>query len=109
MNNKIVFILLCFGFGLEICALAQISQVISYQGVVSDSKGQPKADGEYMMTFRLYDQEAASTSLWEEEKTITTRGGLFSTYLGDTIPFSNLAVTFQKQYWLGIQIMRNWN
>jgi len=36
---------------------AQIPQTISYQGVLTDASGNVKADGEYSISFSLYENE----------------------------------------------------
>ena len=39
---------------------AQIPRTISYQGVLSDSLGIPKPDGNYLFTFSLYQSLSAA-------------------------------------------------
>jgi hypothetical protein len=81
----------------------QIPRTISYQGVLCDATGKPKPDAAYTLTFRFYDAESGGTLLWSEQKNLETKRGLFSTQLGDQIVF-NTAVTFDRRYWLGIQV-----
>lgn len=83
-------------------ALAQIPRTLSYQGILSDTLGNPRPDGFYGITFRLYDVPTGGTPLWLETKTLPLKRGLFSTVLGDQTSFSP-SVTFSQQYWLGIQ------
>ena len=83
---------------------AQIPRTLSYQGVLTDSNGEPKPDDQYIFTFRLYDLENGGSPIWEEkEKTLSVKAGLFSTTLGDPTPFGP-SVKFDKPYWLSIQI-----
>ena len=85
---------------------AQIPRTLSYQGVLTDSNGEPKPDDQYIFTFRLYDLENGGSPIWEEkEKTLSVKAGLFSTTLGDPTPFGP-SVKFDKQYWLGIKVKR---
>lgn len=81
----------------------QIPRTIAYQGVLTDSSGNPKPDGTYSMTFRLYDVEIGGVALWTEVKTVNVKGGLFSTYLGDQVLIGP-TIRFDKPYWLGIQV-----
>jgi hypothetical protein len=81
----------------------QIPRTISYQGVLCDATGKPKPDAIYTLTFRFYDAESGGTVLWSEQKNLETKRGLFSTQLGDQVVF-NTAVTFDRRYWLGIQV-----
>jgi hypothetical protein len=82
---------------------AQIPRTISYQGVLCDATGKPKPDATYTLTFRFYDAASAGTVLWSEQKNLETKRGLFSTQLGDQVVFTT-AVSFDRQYWLGIQV-----
>lgn len=82
---------------------AQIPKVISYQGILTNTTGIPKPDGDYSIKFSFYDAENNGNVLWSETKTLSIKKGLFSTLLGDQTPFgSNLK--FDKPYWLGIKI-----
>jgi hypothetical protein len=80
----------------------QIPKTISFQGVLTDSIGKPVGDGQWGLTFRLYDDSTEGTQLWNESKVLQTNRGLFSTILGDVIPFGT-SVQFDKPYWLAIQ------
>lgn len=82
---------------------AQIQRTLSYQGVLTDSLGNPKPDGTYSFTFRLYDVASGGTPLWSEQKTLTVQRGLFSTILGDQVIIEP-ALKFDRSYWLGIGI-----
>jgi len=82
---------------------AQIPRTMSYQGILADTLGNPKPDGSYAITFRLYDVASGGTALWTEVKTLMTKRGLFSTVLGEQVSL-NASVRFDKSYWLGIQV-----
>ncbi|MFZ0453500.1 MAG: hypothetical protein WCE54_01740 [Ignavibacteriaceae bacterium] len=82
---------------------SQIPKIISYQGIVTDTAGNPKPDGQYNFTFRLYDSNSGGSPFWSESKKLIVKKGVFSTNLGDQSPFGN-DVKFDKQYWLSIQI-----
>ena len=70
-------------------ALGQIPKQLSYQGVLTDTLGNPMPDNTYVMVFRLYSVSAAGTAFWTEVKNVPVKDGIFSTYLGDTTPFSD--------------------
>jgi hypothetical protein len=80
----------------------QMPRTISFQGVLTDTMGNPKPDGVYTFTFRLYDVSAGGTAIWTKIEDLQVKGGLFSTLLGDVTPFG-AALTFDTQYWLGIK------
>ncbi|MDI6803526.1 MAG: hypothetical protein QME58_06730 [Bacteroidota bacterium] len=97
----ILLIVLCTSI-----STAQIPRTLSYQGVLTDSSGNPKPDGVYSLVFRLYDTPTGGAELWREFKDIALKRGLFSTQLGDQTQFEPL-LNFTKQYWLGIQYERD--
>lgn len=84
-------------------SMAQIPRTLSYQGVLTDSLGNPKPDGTYNLTFRLYDAESGGSALWIEAKSLEIRRGLFSTLLGDQVAFGS-RLTFDERYWLSVQV-----
>ncbi len=58
------------------------TDLISYQGVLSNSGGNPVADGSYDMTFRVYDMENGGNLLWEEDQAVPTINGIYNVLLG---------------------------
>lgn len=81
---------------------AQIPRTISFQGILTDTLGNPVDDGQWAINFRLFDAEAEGNQLWAESKVHQTKRGLFSTSLGDVTPFG-ASVKFDKPYWLALQ------
>ncbi len=77
---------------------AQIPHELSYQGVLADSAGVPFMDGEYELTFRLFEEPGGGTAIWEDQQAIIIRNGVFSTLLGA----SGLELPFDKTYWLEV-------
>ncbi len=62
--------------------------------------GQPVPDGNYNITFKLYDE--SSNVIWTEvHNQVAISGGLFQVLLGTVTPFS---IPFNKPYSLGIQV-----
>lgn len=92
-----------FFFLFSFLTLAQIPRTISYQGILTDNNGKSKPDGDYEFTFSFYETESGSEAMWSETKTLTVTKGLFSTSLGDIVPFG-AEIKFDKQYWLGIKV-----
>jgi len=83
-------------------AWAQIPQTISYQGVLADAGGAAVPDGNYQLTFKLYDAETGGNELWSEaHNTVAVNNGVFSVILGETTSFNLL---FDQQYWLDATI-----
>ena len=94
-------------FGLSLLTVlhtnAQIPKQLSYQGVLTDTLGNPRSDGTYLMVFRLYPGEIGGSALWNEVKNVAVKDGIFTTYLGDTTPFP-ISLTFTSTYWLSVQV-----
>jgi len=88
-----------------VCALslnAQVPQQISFQGRLSNDDGSIVADGEYLLTFRLYDSPTGTAVLWNESINTTISNGLFSVMLGNVVPFDG--VDFGTPLWISVQI-----
>lgn len=81
-------------------AWAQMPRTLSYQGILMDTNKQPVADGQYSLTFRLYDP--TNTVVWTEvQPLVSVNGGLFNVVMGTVTP---LSIYFDKAYSLGIQV-----
>jgi hypothetical protein len=81
-------------------SLAQIPQQIAYQGQLIDESGE-LADGEYAMTFRIYNVPEGGAALWSEAQAVVVANGIFNVMLGKEIP---LNLSFDEPYWLGVQV-----
>ena len=83
---------------------AEIPQVISYQGKVTDTSGVPVSDGDYSMTFTIYNAESGGTSPWNSGSLpVPVSDGIFSVLLGDTGQPA-LDLEFDEDYWLEVNI-----
>ncbi len=80
---------------------AQIPQTMSYQGVLTDANGDPVANGDYNIFFKLYDDVTAGNLLWTEGLGVEVTNGIFNVILGTINP---LNIAFDRQYWLGVTI-----
>lgn len=97
-NYLTLFVFLCLAAPL---AYGQIPREMSYQGVLAEADGSPASDGNYSMTFSLYDTDTGGAPLWQEAKVVMVEDGVFNVILGDVTP---LALGFDEGYWLGIQV-----
>lgn len=67
----------------EVTAGSAVPARISYQGLLTDSGGDPLADGSYAMTFAVYDAASGGAKIWEEtQSSVTVGGGYFAVLLG---------------------------
>ena len=87
------FSLVCsFFFAQQASAVQTIPYKVNFQGYLRASSGEPLADGQYNVTFRLYDASTGGTLAWTEVRQETSRialtDGYFSVQLGDVTALS---------------------
>lgn len=83
-------------------ARAAVPSTISYQGVLTNDAGQPLADGNYSLTFRLYFSALGGIAAWTEtQPAVPLSKGVFSVTLGSVAP---LAIGFDNPIWLGVSV-----
>ena len=80
---------------------SQVPQTISYQGVLTNVKGDAVTNGTYSLTFKIYEVATGDTSLWTEVQSVQVQNGIFNVILGNVMPLNLL---FDRQYWLGVTI-----
>ncbi|MEW6517386.1 MAG: hypothetical protein AB1439_10845 [candidate division FCPU426 bacterium] len=84
-------------------ALADIPGTINYQGRLTDTAGNPVANGTYGVTFALhYTAEGNSPTGWSEVQNVETKGGYFIIALGSQNSLSGLG--FNYPYYLEIHV-----
>jgi hypothetical protein len=79
-------------------------QAINYQGRLTDASGDPVADGNYLIKFKIYGSAAGNDSLWWSGfQTIAVANGLFSYQL--TVPsWPNGIFAYDTTRYLGITV-----
>ena len=103
INALFILFVLLLG-SLVIPSLADIPQIINYQGKVTDSGGVPVTDGSYTMRFRIFDASSGGTLKWDSnDRSVTVSGGVFSMVLGET-PQPIVNLPFDEDYWLEVTI-----
>jgi len=81
MKHVIVLVmaLMC----IAVNAIADVPQVLNYQGRLTDTGGSPVDDGSYLIKFIIYDNAVDGTELWNSGyQTIALSGGIFHVELG---------------------------
>lgn len=83
------------------------TNTISYQGQLTNTSGTP-LNGDYDLTFRLYNVANGGTALWTEQWTgannITVTDGLFHVMLGNLMPIPQTVFTGNSNLWLGVKV-----
>jgi hypothetical protein len=81
----------------------QFSHVLSFQGRLCTTDGEPLPDGPYIVQFAMYEAQTGGTALWTESQSVTQVGGVFVAYLGSATPFpADLFAGGDR--WLGIKV-----
>ena len=104
MKSKVkTHVLVYLGFCLLAASgFADIPSTMSYQGRLFDNAGDPVADLEYDVTFRIYD--GTDTVLWEESHLVATTDGLFTVNLGSNGSPLTADIFNHSECWLGITV-----
>lgn len=87
-------------------ALAASPRLMSYQGRLTSSDGNPVADGTYSVTFKIYSSPSSGSPHWSETNNVTTTNGLFSVILGTVTPIPDMAVSDSGRY-MALQLGAN--
>ncbi|UCE19175.1 MAG: hypothetical protein JSV84_02170, partial [Gemmatimonadota bacterium] len=99
-HHIVLCIVIALTLAMALASLADVPQLISFQGKLSDNVGNP-LNGHYEITFRIYNVQSGGTPLWSETLNVQCEDGLYSVILGK---ISLIALDFAGQYWLGVQI-----
>jgi len=100
--NAIVVSVLAFLILSSSLSIAQVPGQMNYQGYLIDNSGTP-LDGDYLMTFAIYNVQAGGTAVWAESQTVSVEDGIYNVILGQ--PSNELTPDlFQTDLYLGITI-----
>jgi hypothetical protein len=84
----------------EVGVAAVVGDGIPIQGRLTDTGGNPLADGDYGLNLRLYDSLTGGTVLCEDYDLVDVEDGLFSTYMN----WCTSSDIDGKQLYLGVQV-----
>lgn len=99
--KRVLFLIVVITFSAINIFNQTIPKLISYQGVLTDIHGIVVPDGNYSLTFKLYNDAMAGTQLWTEGQSISVTNGIFNVILGSV---TALNLPFNAPYWLGIRV-----
>ncbi len=86
-------------------APASMQFQVSYQGRLADAGGNPVANQNVNITFRIYEQSSSGTAIWTQNGTVATdANGLFTTLLNVDPPLKAGGVEAINNLWLGVQV-----
>lgn len=84
-------------------ASAQPASILA-EGAMLATGGGASADGNYTLTFTLYDAQTGGKKLWSEGAQVAVIGGRFRHALGTTTPLAANVISGAKQVWLGVAV-----
>jgi hypothetical protein len=75
---------------------------LGVQGILKKSNGAALDDGNYSITFKLYNTEQGGTALWTETQTdVEVTSGIYTVALGSV---TSLNLGFNEDYYLGVKV-----
>lgn len=104
MNNKVKTIVTLFAvlFFLSIKQYCDVPKNLSFQGKLTDNDGNA-LNGDYSLTFSLYNSEIPAVLKWTETQTITVVNGLYNAELGK-VDSTIGDLPYDTQYWLEVKV-----
>lgn len=102
MKKSIFPLIIKFCF-LMICTSVYGQQAnLSFQGILKRANGTAVEDGEYSITFKLYESESGGNPIWTEtQPNVEVTSGIYSVILGTITPID---AGFNVPYWLGVTV-----
>lgn len=100
-------LILSVGVGLLVCMMATLAladaKSFNLQGRLTDSGGDPVADGAHTLDFAIYTEVSGGALLWSEVGiVVNTTDGLFSTQVGESNPINPGVFFGHDSLWLEI-------
>ncbi len=101
MIERLIFT--CAIMAMMTSLFGQNNSQLSIQGVLRNANGTAVENGQYDITFRLWNSPTNGTQIWMEEKSqVDVEGGVYSVILGDGA--TPLDASFTEQYYLGVSV-----
>lgn len=86
-------------------AWAVVPSTVGLDGRLQSAAGGPVADGEYAVTFALYDASDSKAALWSEQvPKLAVKSGAFAYDLGATKALDQAVLGGSKGLWLGVAV-----
>ncbi|MCP4566885.1 MAG: tail fiber protein [FCB group bacterium] len=93
---------------LSCLAVAEVPALINYQGRLTDTEGEPAVDGNYLLTFTIWNDPASvapEAKKWSSGiRGVDVSDGLFSYNLGDSIALPHDLFSANPNLWLGVTV-----
>jgi hypothetical protein len=78
---------------------ATTPQLINYQGRLLDTSGEPVPDGNYELSFTIYDASTGGLAKWSEtQSSVAVIDGLFNVVMGSVVPLTDDIFSEDSRY-----------
>lgn len=85
-------------------AFAAVLSTLGFLSCLAKADGSPVTDGQYSVTFTIYDAPDAGNVRWQDINQVTTKEGYFNTIIGEGAnKLDPSGVDFTKSLYLGVR------
>jgi len=98
------FLVVLFCLPLAVISFAEVPQLLSFQGHLTDTTGRIVPDGNYNLTFRIYDVSTGGTSLWSESHPVVLVSGGYCNVLLGSVSTLPIALFDGSDRWVAVQV-----
>jgi hypothetical protein len=104
MGHRIAFLILIAALSAPFTALAAVPTTALVEGVLLSAGGSTAADGDYELTFGVYEASAGGAAAWTETATVKITGGRFEHVLGSKTPIEADKIVALKAQFLSVKV-----
>ncbi len=106
MNKRVMGIVLAATAAVLLAgpAVAAVPGSMVVEGVLTSAGGGAAADGDYDMTFSLYETDKGGAAVWSETAKVAAKAGRFSHALGASKTLSAVTLAGLKGQWVGLKV-----
>lgn len=103
MRSSLLIVIVIMVGLVSFAATAAVPSLLNYQGMLRDAAGDPVPDGNYSVTFRIWDSEISGAAIWQEGRLVTVQDGLFTVLLGSIVPIPDTLFSNPNR-WIGLEV-----
>lgn len=97
---KLIFVILLV---VSLNAQAEVPSQMNYQFRLTDSVGENVPDGNYSVTFVIFNDSIGGDTIWAEGRLVSAKDGIVNVVLGEIVPIPDVALQAQNR-WLVVQV-----
>jgi cysteine-rich repeat protein len=105
LRSSATLLLACLALLAPASSVGSVPMTTVVEGLLTSGGGGPASDGEYVVTFSLYEAADSAASVWKEVSVgVQVKGGAFSHLLGSLTPIDPKVFAGLQAPWLGVQV-----